>query len=54
VLHPAMISAFLAEHDAAMRRPRSAQYARILSLPASLPGDLVLSPETRKHHRKEH
>ena len=51
---PAIDSAFLAEHDAVMRRPQSAKYARIFGLPASLPDDLVLSPVTRDHSWKGH
>jgi hypothetical protein len=39
----------MAEHDVAMRRPRSARYEPVSGLPASLPGDLVQSPETRGH-----
>src|SRR5439155_709482 len=35
-------------------RPQSARYLRISSLPASLPGDLVQSPETRDHYRMGH
>jgi hypothetical protein len=51
---PAIDSASLAEHDAVMRRPRNAEYACIFDLPASLPDDLVLSPETRDHYWKGH
>jgi hypothetical protein len=54
VLLPAIDSAFLAEHDAARRRPQSARYNPMSSLLASLPDDVVLSPETRDHYRKEH
>src|SRR5438876_1228534 len=47
---PAIVRAPLAEHEAAVRRPQSARYDCISSLPASLLGDLVQSPETRDHY----
>ncbi len=54
VPHPAIVRAFLAVSAAAMLRPRSRQYARILTLPASLPGGRGQAPETRDHRWTGH
>src|SRR5438093_298858 len=54
VPRPAMVSALLAASRTAVRRPRSRQYAHILTLPASWPGGPVRAPGTRDHHRTGH
>src|SRR5919201_1590108 len=54
VPRPAIVRAFLADHEPAMRRPRSRSGCQARPRPASLPGDVVQTPVTRDHHRTGH